>query len=248
MTRITTNALAFAALFSVGLATPVLADNWDMYLTVDNQFDVYFGTATTTTGNVVGSGNDWQQEYHFTANGQLPTDYLYVATASDHKSAQGFIGVFTNTTTNATVTTGDVAWEVFAAGAHAATNPYWPNAWPSLQMPTQAQVDTAIAYAETNGLWVNPVGAAGYDNDPATPIAPYGMEWGTTYPNMPRTAQWVWHDSGSGDPPHNLWWPRPLHGYNHDEFLVFRVVGAAPAPGTAALLGLAGLTCGRRRR
>ncbi len=230
------------------LASPVLADNWNMYLTVDNQFDVYFGTNTATTGSVVGSGSNWATEYNFTATGQLPTDYLYVATASDHSTAQGFIGTFTNTTTNATVVTGDSAWEVFPAGAYAATNPYHPLPWPSSLMPTQAEVDTAIAYAETNNLWVNPVGAAGYDNDPSTPIAPYGLEWGTTYPNMPSDAQWVWHDTGRGDPGHFLTWPAPLYGFNHDEFLIFRVVGAAPTPGTAGLVGIAGLLAGRRRR
>ncbi len=243
-----TRTLSFAALAALGCAASAVADNWNMYLTVDNQFDVYFGTNLTTTGSVVGSGNSWSTEYNFTATGQLPTDYLYVATASDHSAAQGFIGVFTNTTTSATVATGDAAWEVFPAGAFAATNPYYPNPWPASQMPTQAQVDTAIAYAETNGLWVNPVGASGYDNDPSTSIAPYGIEWGITYPNMPKTAQWVWHDSGAGDPPNTYSWPRPLYGHNHDEFLIFRVVGAAPTPGTASLLCLAGAALGRRRR
>lgn len=238
-------ALSLAALLSAS-SGQALADDWDMYLTVDNQFDVYFGTNLTTTGGVVGSGSNWNNEYHFTATGRAPTDYLYVTTSSDHKTAQGFIGWFKNVTTGATTTTGDVVWEVFPAGAYAATNPYAPNPWPASLMPTQTEVDAAIAYAENNNLWVTPVGASGYDNDPSTSIAPYGMEWGAFYPNMPKSAQWIWHDSGAGDPPHNFWWPRPMHAFNHDEFLVFRVAGAVPAPGSVALLAAAGLVARRR--
>ena len=229
------------------LAGSAGADDWDMHLTVDNQFDVYFGNSTGTTGSSVGGGNSWSTEYHFTATGQAPTDYLYVATASDQSVAQGFIGEFTNVTTGAQTVTGDSVWEVFPAGAYAATNPYWPNPWPMSLMPIQAEVDTAIAYAEANNLWVTPVGASGYDNDPTTSIAPYGMEWGITYPNMPSHAQWIWHDSGNGDPPNNSTWPRPLYGFNHDEFLIFRVAGAVPAPGTAGILGFGGLLLRRRR-
>ncbi len=234
-----------ALLQTVGM--PALADVWDIHVTVDNQFDVYFGTNTSTMGGVVGGGTDWTVEYHLQALGQAPTDYMYVATASDAAGAQGFIGVFGNTTTGRTVVTGDPDWQVFAAGTHPQTNPYWPFPWPSLLQPTQSEVDAAIAFAEANSLWVAPVGAPGYDNDPSTPIAPYGHEWGHYYPNMPLAAQWIWHDSGGGDPPNMNLWPRPLHGYNHNEFLIFRVAGV-PAPSSAVLLTLGGGCALRRRR
>jgi len=137
--------------------------------------------------------------------------------------AQGFIGTFTNLTLEQTTNTGDDVWEVFPAGAYAETNPYWPGAWPSSLMPTQDQVDTAIAYAQANGLWVTPVGGAGFDNDPATPTAPYSSPWGTVYTNIPAEADWIWHESGAD---YSCSLPSPLCGYNHDEFLVFRVAGS----------------------
>jgi hypothetical protein len=201
-------------------------EDWDMYLTVDNQFDVYFGSPTATTGAVVGGGTDWPTEYHFTAVDRLPTDYLYVATASDHLVAQGFIGTFTNVTLGKTTNTGDDVWEVFPAGAYVETNPYGTDPWPASLMPTQAQVDTAIAFAEANDLWVTPVGAPGFDNDPSTPTDPYSNPWaGAAYVNIPPAADWIWHESGAC---YSGLRPSPLEGYNHDEFLVFRVAGAVP--------------------
>ncbi len=198
------------------------SEDWDMYLTVDNQFDVYFGTPTRTTDSVVGGGTDWTVEYHFTAEGRAATDYLYVATASDQNVAQGFIGTFANLTRNKVTSTGDNVWQVFPAGAYPETNPYWPSPWPVSQMPTQEQVDTAVSFAQANDLWVTPVENAGYDNDPATPTDPYSFPWNTTYPNIPTTAKWIWHDKGDA-PEGNL--PSPLYSHNHDEFLVFRVSG-----------------------
>ncbi len=238
-------------MIAVALATTNSSaqEEWDMNGTVDNEFDIYFGTPTTTNF-VAGGGNDWTTEYFYQALGRLSTDYLYVATASDHNVLQGFIGTFTNTTTNATISTGNAAWEVFPAGAYAATNPFWPNPWPASQMPTQTQVDTAIAFAETNGLWVTPTGAPGYDNDLSTPIAPFTIEWGSTYPNVQSTASWIWYDSGN-DPGIPGFRPAPLNGFNHDEFLVFRIAGAAvPEPSTIvlAVLGLIGLLGITRRK
>jgi hypothetical protein len=200
-----------------------------MYLTVDNMFDVYFGTPFGTTGTSVGRGSDWRLEYFFAAMGRSSTDYMYVATASDHSVAQGFVGTFTNVTLNKTTNTGDPVWQVFPAGAYEATNPHWPNPWPASVMPTQDQVNTAIAYAQAHDLWVTPVSPPGYDNDLSTPIAPATSEWLThctppcTYDHIPTSARWIWHDSGKGP---TTTWAYPLAGFNHDEFLVFRVAGA----------------------
>ena len=202
-------------------AGPV-GEDWDMYLTVDNQFDVYFGTPTGTTDSVVGGGDDWTVEYHFTAEGRTDTDYLYVATASDQNVAQGFIGTFNNLTRGKITSTGDDVWQVFPAGAYPETNPYWPDPWPASQMPTQEQVDIAISFAQDNDLWVTPVANEGYDNDPTTPTDPYWFPWNTSYPNIPTSAKWIWHDKGDA-PEGDL--PSPLYSYNHDEFLVFRVAG-----------------------
>ncbi len=239
--------LAATLLVVATTGSPVQAqENWDMYMTVDNRFDIYFGTSTTTTA-APGGGTNWNIEYYYPAVGQLSTDYLYVATASDHQTAQGFIGTFTNTTTATTINTGNAVWEVFPAGAYAATNSNWPNPWPASTMPTQTEVNTAIAYAEANGLWVTPTAVSGYDNDNSTSIFPNTWEWGSTYSNIQPSASWIWYDSGN-DPGMINYRPAPINGFNHDEFLVFRVAGAAPEPATMSLLALGGLVLLRRRR
>ena len=233
------------AVLTICFAGTLQAEDWDMYITVDNQYDIYFGTSTTTNF-YAGGDNDWFGVELVQATGRLPSDYLYVATASDHNVAQGFLGTFTNTTTNATISTGDTVWEVFPAGAYSATNPYGPGLWPANLMPTQPQVDTAIAYAEANGLWVAPTEVLGYDNDNSTPIAPYTWEWGWYFANIQPSASWIWYDSGN-DPGIPGFRPAPVNGFNHDEFLVFRVAGIAPEPATLAILTL-GLVAGLARR
>jgi hypothetical protein len=243
-------AVCVGFLVSISLST-ARADDWDIYITVDNQFDVYFGSSTATDF-YAGSGTSWPTEYHFTATGRPPTDYLYVATASDQSVAQGFISSFTNTTIGKTISTGNVdpntgmqVWEVFDAGAYAATNPYYPSPWPPSLLPTQAQVDAAISYANSFGLWHAPTGATGYDNDTSTSTAPYTYPW-TYYPNIETKAKWIWHDSGSD--PGSAFMPAPLNGFNHDEFLVFRVIGKVPEPSTLIGLGTIGLVALLRRR
>jgi hypothetical protein len=233
-----------AALMVLITATAAHADDWDVYLTVDNQFDVYYGTSMTTNFHA-GYGNNWATEYNYTALGRPSTDYLYVATASDYSVAQGFIGTFHNTTLNATISTGSSVWEVFPAGQHLQQLFGMPGAWPANTMPTQAQVDAAIAYATTNSLWVAPTTVPGYDNDPSTPIAPYTFIWPVSLPNVETSAQWIWYDSGrdSGTAAR----PAPFNGFNHDEFLVFRVPGIVPEPASIALLALGAVPLLRRR-
>jgi hypothetical protein len=114
-------------------------------------------------------------------------------------------------------------------------------------MPTQTEVDTAIAYATANNLWVAPTTSPGYDNDPSTPIAPYTFIWPTSLPNVATSANWIWYDSGNHTYAGNFI-PVPLRGFNHDEFLIFRVAGAVPEPATASMLALGGCVVLLRRR
>jgi len=213
------------------------ADNWDIYLTIDNFGTVYYGTSTQTVGGPVGISNWWPTEDHFVTT-QPSNAYLYVATGSDHSVAQGFVGRFTNTTLNKTAFTGDPTWEVFPAGKYASDLGI-PDPWPASLQPTQAQVDAAIAYATVNNLWVAPTSAPGYDLDPATSTTPFGYVWGYAFPNiwqssdLPNEAQWIWFESGlvpSGS------YSTPFQGGNHQEFLVFRIPGDVHPPGAIPTL------------
>lgn len=191
-------------------ATSLRADDWVIHATCDNQFQIYFGTRTQTTF-VAGEGGSWGTTYTFNAAGRLATDYVYVASASDQTQAQGFIGDFANTTDGRFVVTGVSGWQVYAAGEYEATNPFWPGGWPASLRPTQAQVDTAIAYATANNLWRAP------DTD-APGVLNGASPWGFR-PGISADAQWIWHRAAGGP-------PSALFGsYNHDEFLVFRISG-----------------------
>jgi hypothetical protein len=212
------------------------ADTWQINMTVDNQFDAYVGTASQTTGSAVGTGNSWSTAYSFTLNNMQPSDYFYVATASDFGGAQGFLGDFTNVTQSLSFNTGTTAWEVFPVGAYLQQiDPNWPSSWPWLTMPTQNEVDQALLWAASNSsVWITPAEFTNWDNRVTGNITTWGHN-----PGIDPSAEWIWNNVTGGNPFNP--------GWNHDEFLIFRVRGV-PAPGSLALLGLGGLAAVRRRR
>ncbi len=239
-------ALAMAAI--VLLSSTAQADDWTMAITVDNQYDIYFGDAFLTVPTFVGGDTDWMDTENWSITGVAPSAFLYVATASDHSIAQGFIGSFTNLTTATTFVTSDDAstpWEVFPAGQYLAAlnaidGSIPAGVWPASVQPVSSQVQTAVAYATTNNLWITPTSTPGYDNGSSP------LPWGGR-PGIPASAEWIWHDTGGV----SAWpYPDPFGGFNHDEFLVFRVPGVAvPEPTSAALVlcGIAVLLRCRRK-
>jgi hypothetical protein len=193
-------------------------DDWTIDITVDNKYDLYVGDDLATS-LVVGSDNNWPTTETWLVSGRKSSDYLYLATASDHSGAQGLIAAFTNDTLGITRLTGEPEWEVFPAGRYAETNSNYPGAWPTNVMPTQAELDTAISFATINNLWVTPSSAPGYTNG--------ALPWNTR-PVIPAQARWIWFESGSVP---GILYPSPFQGGNHDEFLVFRVRGTnCPCP------------------
>jgi hypothetical protein len=225
----------------IAASTPsLMADNWTIKMTVDNQYDVYFGNSLSTS-LVVGGDTNWTTTETWNVTGAGPNDFLYVSTASDHSVAQGFLGEFTNTTQSVTIETGSGLWEVFPAGKWLQLiDPSWPATWPASVMPTQAEVDQAIAFATINNLWQTPDSLPSYQNS----LSP--SPWGTQGA-ISGTASWIWHDSGNQVSP--VTYPIPYDGFNHDEFLIFRVPNV-PEPATALLMagGALPLLSRRRRR
>lgn len=215
-----------------------LADEWRMTITVDNQYDIYFGSATATDLHA-GGDNDWTSVETWNASNRPATDYVYVAAASDQYVAQGFIGSFTNLTTGRMLNTGDEGWEVFPAGEFLSQiNAGWPNPWPASLQPTQAQVDAAIAFAETNDLWIAPSYVSGWTN------ASHPGPWQHNIAGIPGDATWIWHDGPNAC---QAGYPAPYGGCNESEFLIFRVPGVAPEPSSLALLAVAAAGVIRRR-
>ncbi|MBK7404339.1 MAG: PEP-CTERM sorting domain-containing protein [Phycisphaerales bacterium] len=227
--------LAITAAGIAALASHAAADTWNVNMTVDNQFDAYSGTASAAI-TLQGSGNSWSTVYPFTVTGMTSADYFYVATASDHNGAQGFLGDFTNTTTNQSFNTGSPVWGVFPVGAYLQQiDSSWPSTWPSLLMPTQSQVNQALAFAAANpSVWITPATYSNWDNRVSGNITTWGHRAG-----IDASSQWIWNNVTGGNP--------FTPGFNHDEFLIFRVPGV-PAPGSFALLGFGGLAICRRRR
>ncbi|MFV1980729.1 MAG: PEP-CTERM sorting domain-containing protein [Rhodothermia bacterium] len=242
-------ALASAVLGGLCATNALAQDNWQMTITVDNQYDIYFGDSLLSVPTFVGGDTNWMDTEVWSPVGVDPTAFLYVATASDQAVAQGFIGEFQNLTTGNSFNTSDntgTPWEVFPAGAYLAAlnvidSTIPATVWPISTQPTQSQVQTAVNYATTNGLWVTPTSAPGYDN--ASSPSPWGAR-----PGIPGTAEWIWYDTGVGT---SVPYPAPFDGFNHDEFLVFRIAGAAvPEPGSAvlALLAMSGMGLITRRK
>jgi hypothetical protein len=210
------------------------ADDWQMKITVDNQYDIYFGTSMATNTHV-GGDTVWGTMETYSVTGRAATDYLYVTTSSDRAVAQGFLGEFANTTTSTTILTGAQQFEVFRAGDWLMPIFGMSGAWPANVQPTATQTDAAIAFATTNNLWT-PCATGGRINQTGQ-TSPW-----VVFPAISASAEWIWSPATGGGNP-------LVPGANHGEFLVFRIVGSAvPAPGAPALLGLAVLFGARRRR
>ena len=216
LNRSALTALAVSALMLAARSSQAI--NLQVNVTCDNVYAIYYGSPTTAN-TAVGYDNDWPTTESYSFN--LPaSDYIYVAAWTDDAVAQGFLAQFNNLDDNTKFYSSDSQWQVTATGLNKGT---------SDPQPTLAELTTQIGLANgglnSSGGWVATTAGG------ANGVAPWG-----TRPGIDAAARWTWYNSGQ-DPSPNA----PFNGFNHDEYLIFRIAVNAkptdvPEPGAAALL------------
>lgn len=221
-----TRSLTLAAGFAV-LATGAQASVITATFTADNHYTIYNTLAGGSIGYVGGNetgaaGSQGAYNWSYAETFTFETSgVVYIAAWSDKSVAQGLVGQLTNSLE--TIYSGDARWQVFATGISRNTGDAHPLA---------SEIAAQVALADSGNLWSTPF-VGGQNLASTTPwrkIAAIDTE-----------ARWMWNQvAGVGNP--------LLGGANHDEYLIFRIDAAIPAPGAAAVLASVGLVGLRRRR
>lgn len=180
--------------------------------TCDNSYAIYKGTMEGVTelfqeATNLTAGEIFSAEYvEFEVEKE---DVIYLIAWSDDSTFQGLIGSFSGTET---VHTGDSRWEVLGTGSNKGNNVF----------PTPSEINGFISASEP-GDWVVPFQGSENKAD--------GIPYFRTVNNIPEEARWIWHDSGKD---RRAKYPSasavPFRGYNHDEFLIFRLPVLELAP------------------
>lgn len=230
LSKLNSLARILGGLLFMGASIQANAIPFEVDVTVDNSYALYYGTETQAT-TFVGSDNNWTNTE--TYNFDLPTNnFIYVVTQSDLAVAQGFLAQFTNLTNNDRFYSNDSQWQVTATGRFGFA-PYTASASDFAELTSQLLL--ANANNNPSGGWV--ATTAG-DANGASP-------WWSR-PNIDAAARWSWYNSDNRANP-------TIGGFNHDEYLIFRIsVGATSVPEPSAILlfglGLLGLSFARKRQ
>ena len=216
---ISRSVLTATAVLCLGNVT-ASAINIKVTMTVDNSYALYYGPQTGAT-TFVGSDFSWPTAETYNFN--LPAgQYIYVVTASDLSVAQGFLAQIENLDNGNKFYSNDPQWQVMATGLGSSA-PYTGSA-ADLALLSNEIVDANGGGNASNG-WV------GLTSGPSNGSAPWG-----TIAGIDAAAKWVWYSAnGDTDP--------TTPGFNHDEWLVFRIpVEASPqgVPESGSTLGLMG--------
>jgi hypothetical protein len=217
-------ALPWSPAVAVPVQTEINVDNW----------------AAVYTGNAAGTSLTLHQSGIVGPNVSLPTsasfnttdDYLYIAAWSDDGVQQGLL---VDVTINGNLTqSGDPAWDVFASGIDmdAAGAPILP--------VMSAQIAIANGGGGPSLGWVAP--AIGGNNTGTFPPTNPWVAVGVILPS----SQWMWYDSGKDTVSSTLGFSPPFRlGFNHDEFLIFRL--PVPEPSSLGVVFVGAVLIGLRR-
>jgi len=230
------------AVAMLGICSTALgSQTFNVTMTVDNVYAIYAGdqfSATSLIGNATNllAADIWSPESYTLTVPDL--SYVYIAGWSDDSVIQGLLADFTNTTLSEQVLSGDPRWEVTSTGMNLGnTDPP-----PSLATMT-SQILLANAGGTPSGGWV--------PNTPSPADNAAGGIHGVTIAGIDGTARWMWYDSGL-DTTAEIFAPIPFDGFNHEEFLIFRMPvippDIIPEPASMLPLALIGLMRIRRRQ
>ena len=214
------------------------SQTFDVTMTADNAYAIYYGDAFSATAmmgwakNLL-AGQIWSTEsYSLTVP---DSSWIYIAGWSDDYVKQGVLADFTNMTLGGNVLSGNSPWEVTARGIDLDNG----SSPPSLANMT-TEILAANAGSNPSGGWVTPTASPLRNAD--------GGIHSVTIGSIDDDAYWMWYESGMDTTSPNSPFTVPYVGFNHDEFLIFRVPVTAPEPATMSLLALGGLAMLRRRR
>lgn len=220
---------AVGGLLFSGVALQANAIPFEVDITVDNSYALYYGTETQAT-TFVGKDGDWTttESYAFDLPGN---NFIYVVTQSDLAVAQGFLAQFTNLTNSARFYSNDSQWQVTATGRYGFA-PYGNTANDFAELTSQLLLANAGSNPSNGWVATTPGNANG--------ASPWGLR-----PEIDANAYWSWYNSnGSANPTDG--------GFDHNEYLIFRIsVNAQEVPEPSGLLlmglGLLGLCAVRKR-